>query len=60
MKVVLLKFCVSCGRETNDCVSFPCPGRKGEEKCKCKIVRCKACKANSVKWVCKECGAAGP
>ncbi len=51
-----MKVCGSCGRQTIEFVEFVCPG-KG---CGGKIVRCKACRENSIKWKCGKCGANGP
>ncbi len=50
-----MRTCSSCGRASDDATVFPCP-----ECEKGKIIRCKSCKENSVKYVCRECKFEGP
>lgn len=45
--------CVSCGKETEDCVKFPCP------ECKKEISRCNKCRGLSIEFKCG-CGYQGP
>jgi len=51
-----VRVCGSCGRQSGEFVEFACPGRDCGER----IVRCKACRENGVKWECGKCGASGP
>ncbi|MGC8538674.1 MAG: zinc finger domain-containing protein [Candidatus Micrarchaeia archaeon] len=49
------KVCSSCGRLTNDYVSFKCP------KCgKSTIIRCSHCRETYTKYTCEVCGFEGP
>lgn len=50
-----MKVCSSCGRNSIECVEFPCPSCA-----KVRIVRCNDCRKNENKYVCKECGFKGP
>ncbi|HII39363.1 TPA: RNA-binding protein [Candidatus Micrarchaeota archaeon] len=47
--------CGTCGREVKDYIKFKCPG----DECKEEIVRCRVCRENENKYVCK-CGFSGP
>ena len=50
--------CSSCSIDVtnmNGSVEFNCPNCG-----KCRIVRCNECRANSIKYVCGECGFEGP
>lgn len=50
-----MKTCSSRGRTTADYAEFKCPSCG-----KVKIVRCKSCKENLNRYICKECGFEGP
>ena len=46
--------CISCNKETEKIVKFPCP------KCGHELIRCDKCRGLSIEYKCPKCGFVGP